>query len=133
MIVMADATQVQQVFLNLLLNARDAIQAKGDAGGRIVLRAEVASEHTPGWAFRVDPAAEPSRYACIRVRDNGTGMSPETMKNLFTPFFTTKGVGKGTGMGLAMAYGCIGNHHGWIHVESELGKGSEFFVFLPRL
>jgi len=133
MIVMADATQIQQVFLNLLLNARDAVQSKGEAGGRIVLRAEVASEHTPGWAFRTDPAAEPKQYLCVRIRDNGTGMSPETMKSLFTPFFTTKGVGKGTGMGLAMAYGCVGNHHGWIHVESELGKGSEFTVFLPRL
>jgi PAS domain S-box-containing protein len=133
MIVLADATQMQQVFLNLLLNARDAIQAKGDSGGRIVLRAEVASEHTSGWAFRARAEASPMEYVCVRVRDNGSGMSPETMSKIFAPFFTTKGVGKGTGMGLAMAYGCIGNHHGWIHVESELGKGSEFFVFLPRL
>jgi signal transduction histidine kinase len=133
MIVLADATQIQQVFLNLLLNARDAIQAKGDSGGRIVLRAEVGSEHTPGWAFCGRAGALPTEYVCVRVRDNGSGMTPETMTKIFAPFFTTKGVGKGTGMGLAMAYGCIGNHHGWIHVESELGKGSEFFVFLPRL
>jgi PAS domain S-box-containing protein len=133
MIIEADATQMQQVFLNLLLNARDAIQAKGDSGGRIVVRAEVASEHTPGWAFRARAEAGSTEYVCVRVRDNGSGMSPELMTKIFAPFFTTKGVGKGTGMGLAMAYGCIGNHHGWIHVESELGKGSEFFVFLPRL
>jgi len=132
MIVSVDGTQIQQVLLNLLLNARDAIQAKGESGGRIVLRAEVAAEHTPGWAFRVRATAAPAEYVCVRIRDNGTGMSADTMKNLFTPFFTTKGVGKGTGMGLAMAYGCIGNHHGWIHVESEVGKGSEFFVFVPR-
>lgn len=133
MIVMADAAQLQQVFLNLLLNARDAIQAKAEPGGCITLRAEVASEHTPGWTLRPDPAGVPSCYVCVRVRDNGVGMTPEIRRNLFTPFFTTKGVGKGIGMGLAMAYGCVANHHGWIHVETEPGKGSEFFVFLPRL
>jgi len=133
MIVHVDSTQIQQVFLNLLLNARDAIQAKGEPGGRIVLRAEVAAEHSPGWAFRLRPEARAHDFVCVRIRDNGVGMSTEVLKNIFTPFFTTKGVGKGTGMGLAMAYGCIGNHHGWIHVESEPGRGSEFFVFVPRV
>ncbi|MBN2448885.1 MAG: PAS domain S-box protein [Lentisphaeria bacterium] len=133
MIVCGDSTQLQQVFLNLLLNARDAIHEKDAPGGRIVFRAEVAAEHTPGWQFRDQPEADPRRYVCVRVRDNGIGMTPEIQRSIFDPFFTTKGVGKGTGMGLAMAYGCVGNHHGWIHVESERGKGSEFFLFLPRL
>ena len=68
----------------------------------------------------------------VRVRDNGIGMDDEILAHLFEPFFTTK-TDKGTGMGLAMVYGCIENHHGWIYVESEPGKGAEFFVYLPRV
>lgn len=126
-----DSTQLQQVFLNLLLNARDAVQEKGRKG-KIVFRAEPAADYTAGWQYRPDPATTPEQVICIRIKDNGVGISPETKSQIFDPFFTTKGVGKGTGMGLAMAYGCIGNHNGWIHVESTLGTGAEFFIFLPR-
>jgi len=68
----------------------------------------------------------------VKISDNGIGMDKETLTRIFDPFFTTKPIGKGTGMGLAMAYGAISNHHGWIHVESEEQKGTTFHVFLPR-
>ena len=71
-------------------------------------------------------------FVVIRIRDNGCGMDESTKKRIFEPFYTTKR-NKGTGMGLAMAYGCVENHNGWIYVTSEVDKGSEFFVFLPRV
>ncbi len=127
-----DCTQLQQVFLNLLINAKDAVTEKG-GDGRLVLRAEKAAAFTPGWEFRheEDKDCPADHYVCIRVKDNGTGIPSDILHHIFDPFFTTKPVGKGTGMGLAMAYGCIMNHHGWIHVDSQPGKGTEFFVFLP--
>jgi PAS domain S-box-containing protein len=132
MIISGDGTQLQQVFLNMLLNARDAVH-ETQAPGKIVFRAELARDYTPGWQFCERPDAEPAEYICVRIKDNGAGIPSDVRQSIFDPFFTTKGVGKGTGMGLAMAYGCIVNHHGWIHVESEVGKGTEFFIFLPRI
>jgi len=114
-----------------LLNERDAIEERG-GDGKIVFRAEPAGEFLPGWHYRSDKSLEPEDFVCIRVKDNGRGIAPEIKANIFEPFFTTKRVGKGTGMGLAMAYGCVVNHNGWIHAESQVGKGSEFFVFVPR-
>ncbi len=123
-----DFTQLQQVFLNILLNAREALP---EAGGTIIFRAEPATEHTPG--IRLPPqAADGDAFIVIRVKDNGSGIDEATMARIFEPFFTTKQA-QGTGLGLAMAYGCVQNHSGWIHVQSEPGKGTEFFVFLPRL
>ncbi len=129
-----DSGQLQQVFLNLLINARDAIleDDEGQKSGKIVFRAEDAAEFTPGWDKRPVPDAKPEQYICVRVKDNGVGIPADIMGQIFDPFFTTKGVGKGTGMGLAMAYGCVGNHNGWIHTESIPGKGTEFFIFFPR-
>jgi len=125
-----DGAQLQQVFLNLLLNARDAVQERGRQG-KIVFRAEPAAEYTPGWQFRREPDSRPEDYLCVRIKDNGIGIPNDIKPNIFDPFFTTKGVGKGTGMGLAMAYGCIDSHKGWIHLESQVAKGTEFFIFLP--
>lgn len=118
-----DLTQLQQVVLNLLLNALEALPETG----RIVMRAEPIGPHTPG-------ADQPGVNACayvIRVRDNGAGMTEEVRSRIFEPFFTTKS-DKGTGMGLAMVFGCVENHHGYVHVQSELGQGTEFFIFLPK-
>jgi len=130
MVIEGDENQLEQVMLNILINARDAME--GVTGARIIIRAEPASEKTPGWN---SPSAthhgSPDSFVVIRVRDNGTGMDDETKRRIFEPFYTTKNT-QGTGMGLAMAYGCIENHHGWIHVESTVGKGSEFTIFLPR-
>ena len=131
MLIRGDNTQLQQVFLNMLLNARDAV-SEGVESPRIVLRAEPASVHTPGWPFRPDPTAAPEDFVCVRIKDNGPGIPEDVKERIFEPFFTTKEVGKGTGMGLAMAYGCIANHNGWIQVESAPGAGTEFVVFLPR-
>ena len=128
MVVEGDFTQLEQVVFNMLLNAREALT---EGNGRIVLRAEPAGAFTPGWKTP-KTGGSPESFVVIRVKDNGSGMDAETLSRIFEPFYTTK-VGKGTGMGLAMAYGCIENHHGWIHVESAPGKGTEFFVFLPRI
>ncbi len=128
-----DETQLQQVLLNILVNARDAVEEKDDTRGRIVFRAEIASEGTPGWLYCPRYDARPEEYVCIRIKDNGTGINEDVRNRLFEPFFTTKPVGKGTGMGLAMAYGCIANHNGWIHLETERDNGTEFFLFLPRI
>ena len=126
--VRADSTQLEQVLLNLLINSRDALEDCENP--KIFFRLEMANDYTPGWQMAAS-GSKPENYACIRVKDNGTGISEENLKTIFDPFFTTKEVGKGTGMGLAMAYGTINNHSGWINVESEIGKGTEFFIFLP--
>ena len=133
MYIHADETQLQQVLLNILINARDAIDESGRDRGRIVFRAEPAASHTPGWQSRPESARNTERFVSIRIRDNGSGIPDEIRNNIFEPFFTTKQTGKGTGMGLSMAYGCIINHGGWIHAESTPGEGTEFIIFLPAL
>lgn len=125
MLVSGDFTQLQQVLLNLLLNAREAL--KQTENPRLILRAEPASEHTPGWQKQ----NAQQRFIAIRIKDNGCGMNEATRSRIFEPFFTTR-EHQGTGMGLAMVYGCIENHNGWIHVETEENKGTEFILFLPR-
>jgi len=131
MYINGDSTQLQQVFLNLLINSRDATIFKKNEG-KIVFRAEPAAEYTYGWNTSNNKTIYPDDYICVRIKDNGMGMPEEIQQKIFDPFFTTKGVGKGTGMGLAMVYGCIANHKGWIAVKSEVNLGTEFFIFLPR-
>lgn len=130
MYIKGDATQLQQVFLNLLLNARDAI-SESEKPGRIVFRAEPVEQFFPGWNQRAEASLKAKDFLCIRIKDNGCGIPEDIRGKIFDPFFTTKAIGKGTGMGLSMAYGCIMNHHGWIHLESAPGKGSEFCIYLP--
>lgn len=175
MIVEGDFTQLEQVLLNILLNALEALPEKT---GMIVVRAEPATEHTPGWekgavavaeamdrsaddkttrgesgsgpigdgkprprpksgmeerakTVAENPLLQAHKFVAIRIRDNGCGMTPEVQARIFEPFYSVN-KSKGIGMGLAMVYGCVQNHHGWVHVDSEEGKGSEFVIFLPK-
>jgi two-component system, cell cycle sensor histidine kinase and response regulator CckA len=121
----ADVCSMEQVILNLAVNARDAMPGGGQlviATSYIQLDSDYAANH---------PEASAGEYVCLTVRDTGCGMDESTKERLFEPFFTTKEVGKGTGMGLATAYGIIKQHNGWIEVESKIGAGSSFTVFLP--
>ena len=121
----ADASMIEQVLLNLTVNARDAMPS----GGRLRIRVdsiEVSDEHA-----QVHPLARPGRFVRLSVTDQGGGISVEHLPRIFDPFFTTKEPGKGTGLGLATVYGIIRQHEGWIEVDSESGKGSEFRVYLP--
>jgi two-component system, cell cycle sensor histidine kinase and response regulator CckA len=123
----ADLGQVEQVILNLVANARDAMPD----GGRLSLKvgSEELVEDDPRLA---GIGLQPGRYVCIRVSDTGTGMSEHVRAHLFEPFFTTKDYDRGTGLGLATIYGTVTQSGGAIHVETELGKGSTFTVYLPQ-
>jgi PAS domain S-box-containing protein len=124
-LVEADVCSIEQVVMNLAVNARDAMP-----GGGHLLIATSYREVDSEYAAR-HPEAVPGAYVCMTVRDTGCGMDEMTLNRLFEPFFTTKEVGKGTGMGLATAYGIVKQHNGWIEVESLPGQGATFMVFLP--
>lgn len=126
LLVLADRGMLEQVLMNLAINARDALPQ----GGRLTLRAENRNLAEPYPA--VAPELLPGCYAVLQVDDTGTGISPESLPHIFEPFFTTKEVGKGTGLGLATVYGIVKQHHGHIEVESQVGKGTKFTVILPR-
>jgi signal transduction histidine kinase len=125
--VRADVGQIEQVLMNLALNARDAMPE----GGRLVVRTADATVPTDTVVDSVTiPAGE---YVTLSVSDTGVGMSDETKSHLFEPFYTTKGSGLGTGLGLSTVYGIIKQSGGEIAVRTELGRGSTFVVFLPRV
>jgi signal transduction histidine kinase len=105
-------TQLNQVFMNLLVNAVQALEKRGE--------------------IRVTSLRE-GEEAVVRISDTGPGMSPETLSRIFTPFFTTKPPGQGTGLGLTICYAIIDRHKGRIEVHSELGKGTTFTVRLPMI
>ena len=123
--IMGDPGQLEQVVMNLALNARDAMPEGGTMAFGVAA-AQVGPDHLGG-----RPDARVGPHFVLSVSDTGCGMSEEVRVRVFEPFFTTKEHGKGIGMGLAMVYGIVRNHGGWVEVESELGKGSTFRVFLP--
>jgi len=125
--VSADKGMIENVVLNLCLNARDALKE----GGHIRLHLE-ATEIDAARAGAQE-GAQPGRYVCLSVTDTGCGMDERIMKRLFEPFFTTKPVGQGVGLGLATVRGIVQQHHGWVEVESHVGKGSTFRVYLPAV
>ncbi|MDD5698971.1 MAG: ATP-binding protein [Victivallaceae bacterium] len=129
LIVRGDSVQLQQVLLNLMLNAMDAMK---DITGERKLRISVdQASNRKIKLMPPSPDIDVNSYYVICIEDNGSGIDSDTMKHIFDPFFTTKPIGEGTGMGLAMVYGTITNHHGWIQVQSKTGKGSRFYLFLP--
>ncbi|MFA5847678.1 MAG: response regulator [Thermodesulfovibrionales bacterium] len=124
---MADAGQIEQVLMNLATNARDAMPR----GGRLTLDTQLVE--LDDTFIRDHGYGEPGMFAVISVSDTGSGMEKDTMAKIFEPFFTTKEVGKGTGLGLAMAYGIIKQHNGYINVYSEPEKGTTFRIYLPAI
>jgi signal transduction histidine kinase len=124
-LVRADPDQIGQVIINLAVNARDAMPR----GGRIVVRTENLEVPAPR-AVRGGEIA-PGQYVCLAVEDSGVGMSEDVLSRLFEPFFTTKEYGKGTGLGLATVYGIVRGCGGGIDVESRVGSGTTFRVYLP--
>jgi len=128
--VKGDFVQLQQVFLNILINAIDALQGVQRKDKYIEINLKRTTQFPDEWkTTKIE--SKPSDYYEVSITDNGSGMSEETMKRIFEPFYTTKDVGKGTGMGLAMVYGEVTAHHGFVHVTSNLGVGTTFFIYLP--
>ncbi len=121
LVVESDAGQLEQVLMNLAMNARDAMPG----GGKLSISTDIFDAADDRGELKRGP------YALISVSDTGTGIDQEIQKHIFEPFFTTKEVGRGTGLGLAMAYGIVKNHKGIIRVYSEPGTGTTFKIYLP--
>ncbi len=123
----ADIGNIEQILMNLLINARDAMPN----GGKVVIKTEnikLDEEY-----FKTVSFSRPGNFVCIMIEDNGMGVSKENMQYIFEPFFTTKGVGKGTGLGLSIVYGIVKQHQGWINVYSKPGQGTIFKTYIPAI
>ena len=123
--VRADISNMEQVIMNLSLNARDAMPK----GGVLTIWTENISLKPD--AVKRMPESRPGNFVRLSITDIGSGMDQDILQRIFEPFFTTKGPGKGTGLGLSVVYGIVKQHEGWIYVKSEQGKGSTFSVYLP--
>lgn len=125
--IQCDPNQLESAILNLALNARDAMPD----GGQLT----IGVSNTVLDRYEADRLrdVEPGEYVCVAVTDTGIGMDRETQAKIFEPFFTTKGLGQGTGLGLSMTYGFVRQSDGFVHVDSEVGKGTSFMLYMPRL
>jgi len=123
----ADSIQLQQVIINLCTNAVDAMEEKG------LLKIHLEEADLVNQEIIAETVQHPVRYAKLSISDTGTGMNDKTIEKIFDPFFTTKLVGKGTGMGLSMVHGIVKQHGGHITVDSELGRGTTFNIYLPTI
>jgi PAS domain S-box-containing protein len=124
--VLLDPSQVHQILLNLVINARDAMPN----GGRLTIA--TANVELSEGDSRMQAGSTPGQYVVVAVSDDGIGMDKETLTHVFEPFFTTKAPEKGTGLGLATVYGIVQQNGGFITVDSELGRGSTFRIYFPR-
>jgi CheY-like chemotaxis protein len=122
----ADPSQIEQVLMNLAVNARDAMPEGGD----LILETGALSLPEPDSDH---PGVDPGEYVLLTVSDTGAGLDEETLKHIFEPFFTTKEAGHGTGLGLAMVYGIVRNHGGFIKCSSSPGRGASFRIYLPAI
>ncbi|GBE02655.1 blue-light-activated protein [bacterium BMS3Bbin06] len=123
--VMGDVNQVEQILMNLIINAKDAISGNGE----ITISTSTVELSSEGFSLPAD--IRKGQYVKLSVSDTGKGIPEEHRERIFEPFFTTQGVGKGTGLGLAMVYGIVKEHGGYITVDSEIGVGTTFDIYLP--
>jgi len=123
--IVADPGQIHQMVMNLAANARDAMPR----GGKLSIETKVIEIGSRTGTNM--PAAAPGRYVLFRISDTGSGIEKEVQAHIFEPFFTTKGVGKGTGLGLSTVYGIVQQNGGSITIDSEVGKGTSFKIYLP--
>jgi two-component system, cell cycle sensor histidine kinase and response regulator CckA len=129
--VMGDVGMIEQVIMNLAINARDAIHSR-DAGaepGRVLISTGAVLAHPP-----FEPGRSPQHlrhFVCVTVQDNGCGIPEGIRSRVYDPFFTTKAVGRGTGLGLATVHAIVQNHGGWVDLESQVGRGTTFRVYFP--
>jgi signal transduction histidine kinase/ActR/RegA family two-component response regulator len=124
-LVRGDVGLIEQVVMNLAVNARDAMPK----GGRLTI--DLNKVNVSPQYLQYNPDGRPGDFVCLQVADTGCGMSPETLSHIFEPFYTTKEVGKGTGLGLATVFGVVKQHEGWVDVDSQPGRGSTFSIFFP--
>jgi len=125
--IMADPTQVHQILMNLITNASHSMEENG--GELSITLEEIVQQDDALPVFGL----KPGHYVCLTISDTGSGMDQNTLKRIFEPYFTTKSLGKGTGLGLAVVHGIIKNLHGEIIAQSTVGKGSSFSVYLPKI
>ena len=125
--IMADSSMMDQVIMNIVINARDVMPD----GGQITIQTK--NVVLDGSKIKRMAEAEEGRFVLLSISDTGTGMDQNTIQHVFEPFFSTKGPGRGTGLGLSVVYGIVKQHKGWIDVYSEIGHGTEFKIFLPMV
>ncbi|MBN1864566.1 MAG: transporter substrate-binding domain-containing protein [Victivallales bacterium] len=128
--VKADISQLEQILTNLCVNARDAIESVADHKGEICI--STRNDDLDFTFSEMHPDTSPGEYVRLEISDNGCGMAPEVLEKIYEPFFTTKDLGKGTGLGMAVVYGIVRQHRGFIDIKSSPGGGSSISIYLPR-